>query len=82
VSGVIQDPEDPTRYLIGEATDPFLGEHQGAAVLENLHPRSGCAGQFCVIHNPSEHHMRSWALVWRDDKGVMASDPSNEATDG
>jgi hypothetical protein len=71
MSSVIPDPENPTRYLIGDATDPFIGAHQGVAVLENVHLPASCEGEFCVIHNPSEHHMRSWPLVWRDDKGVM-----------
>jgi hypothetical protein len=71
VSDVLQDPEDSTRYLIGDATDSFLGVHQGVAVLENVHPASACGGEHCVIHNPSDHHMRSWTVVWRGDKGVM-----------
>ena len=71
MSSVIPDPEDPTRYLIGAATDPFLGTHQGVAVRESVHPTTACAGRHCGIHNPSDHHMRSWPLVWRGDKGVM-----------
>jgi hypothetical protein len=71
MSSVIPDPEDPTQYLIGDATDPFIGAHQGVAVLKNVHPSPACRGEFCVIHNPSEHHMRLWPLVWRDDMGVM-----------
>jgi hypothetical protein len=71
MSAVIQDPEDPTRYLIADATDAFFGAHQGVAVLENVHPASACGGEHCVIHAPSAHHMRTWPLVWRGDKGVM-----------
>jgi hypothetical protein len=71
VSAVIQDPEDLTRYLIAATTNAFFGAHQGVAVLENVHPETACAGRNCVIHNPSNHHMRLWPLVWRDDKGVM-----------
>jgi hypothetical protein len=25
----------------------------------------------CVIHNPSDHHMREWPLNWRGDRGLM-----------
>jgi hypothetical protein len=71
MSDLIPDPEDPTQYLIGDATDVLIGAHQGVAVLENVHPASACEGESCVVHNPSKHHMRSWPLVWRDDKGVM-----------
>lgn len=39
--------------------------------LVNVHPIERCAGGYCVIHNPSEHHMRAWPLNWRDDKGLM-----------
>lgn len=39
--------------------------------LLKTHDESQCSGEYCVIHNPSEHHMREWPLNWRDDKGVM-----------
>lgn len=35
------------------------------------HDESKCAGQHCCIHNPSDHHMRDWPMLWRADKGVM-----------
>ena len=35
------------------------------------HSPTSCAGQNCCIHNPSNHHMKDWLMVWRDDKGVM-----------
>lgn len=25
----------------------------------------------CAIHSPSEHHMRTWPLHWRADRGIM-----------
>ena len=25
----------------------------------------------CPIHAPSDHHMVTWALNWRDDRGIM-----------
>jgi hypothetical protein len=39
--------------------------------LTNIHDQSACAGHHCCIHNPSDHHMRDWPMVWRGDKGVM-----------
>lgn len=39
--------------------------------LTNIHNDSQCSGEHCCIHNPSDHHMRSWPMVWRKDKGVM-----------
>jgi len=35
------------------------------------HNPTSCAGQNCCIHNPSNHHMKDWLMVWRSDKGVM-----------
>jgi hypothetical protein len=35
------------------------------------HGESVCAGQVCCIHNPSDHHMRSWRQSFRFDRGIM-----------
>lgn len=40
-------------------------------ILENVHSRQDCAGRNCVLHNPSDHHMRNWPTLWRNDKGAM-----------
>ena len=37
-----------------------------------VHPRVDCAGGTCVIHAPSQHHMRRWPIVIRPDRGYMA----------
>lgn len=71
MTDVLLDPEDPSRAIIGNATDWKWGISQGASVLEGVHLATRCAGEFCVIHHPSDHHMRRWLLTWRDDKGVM-----------
>jgi hypothetical protein len=39
--------------------------------LENVHDESVCAGTFCAIHNPSDHHMKDWPLYWRQDKAQL-----------
>ena len=39
--------------------------------LTNVHDETLCAHRHCVIHNPSDHHMRSWPLHWRDDRGIF-----------
>lgn len=36
-----------------------------------VHTRSDCQAEHCVIHNPSQHHMREWPTHWREDKGEM-----------
>jgi predicted transcriptional regulator len=40
------------------------------AVL-TTHSSDKCAGEYCCVHNPSEHHMRDWPMHWRDDKKQM-----------
>jgi len=41
------------------------GQHIG------VHDRCTCIKDHCCIHNPSNHHMASWPLHWRSDRGVM-----------
>jgi hypothetical protein len=59
MNGLIQDPSDPSQWLLRDM------------VLRAVHSPVLCSGRFCVVHNPSEHHMRSWFLNWRDDKGIF-----------
>lgn len=40
----------------------------GRLKLRNVHQASECQGQSCIIHNPSDHSMRTWALNWRGDR--------------
>jgi len=35
------------------------------------HGPTRCAGEVCCIHNPTDHHMRSWPMHWRGDRGLM-----------
>lgn len=53
-----------------EATEPLFGEHIGQVALRT-HPEGACSGEYCCIHNPSDHHMREWPQLWRSDKGLM-----------
>lgn len=36
-----------------------------------VHGKKDCLGKFCVVHNPSNHHMRHWPTHWRDDRRIM-----------
>lgn len=40
-------------------------------ILHNVHSATACAGEHCVIHNPSDHHMVEWPMVWREDRDLM-----------
>lgn len=50
----------------GDHCEPVLDP-----VLRNVHHPALCTGQPCTIHHPSEHPLRSWALHWRDDRGMF-----------
>ncbi len=71
MSEMILDPTDPTRAFIGSASEASMGIQVGDVTLTNVHTVDKCAGRACVVHAPSDHHMRSWALNWRDDRGLM-----------
>lgn len=63
--------EIPGEVWMGEATEPACGVHVGQQLLVNVHAAERCAGRPCVLHNPSDHHMRDWPLVWRGDRRIM-----------
>ncbi|AXQ64436.1 hypothetical protein L3Y19_gp067 [Gordonia phage Neville] len=39
--------------------------------LHNVHEPNEHCETACVIHNPTEHHMRLWRLHWRDDRKIF-----------
>ena len=55
------------RYV--EELDLF--QVRDGVTLKNVHKRKDCKGAHCIIHNPSDHHMRDWPLVWRGDKRMF-----------
>lgn len=64
------DLHTDTEFLVDNSTEPVFGFPAGPAVLRT-HSPDKCAGEHCVIHNPSDHHMREWKTNWRSDTGVM-----------
>ena len=34
------------------------------------HDESACKGNFCPVHNPSNHHMKDWPQHYRGDRGI------------
>ncbi len=68
---MIPDPVEPRVYLIGNATESTFGAPVGPVTLQGVHLPEKCAGRACVVHAPSEHHMRDWPLTWRGDRGIM-----------
>lgn len=53
------------------ASEPMFGFGIGPTTLVNVHTQDQCSGEHCVIHNPSDHHMKDWPLHWRGDKKEM-----------
>lgn len=43
----------------------------GTGQLVWVHTPDKCKGEYCCIHNPSDHHMKDWPTHWRDDIGLM-----------
>lgn len=58
-------------FPVENIAEPVFGMQIGPGYLHNVHPVERCAGRPCVIHNPSDHHMRDWPLNWRADRGLM-----------
>ncbi len=40
-------------------------------LLTNVHDYEVCEGRQCIIHNPTEHHMSTWPLLWREDRAIF-----------
>jgi len=43
----------------------------GTGQIVHVHPASDCEGEYCVIHNPSDHCMKDFPTHWRQDRGMM-----------
>ena len=56
---------------VDNATEPMFGFQIGAATLTNVHDPGLCEGRPCVVHHPTDHHMRDWPTNWRADIRVM-----------
>ena len=42
----------------------------GTGQFMTTHPADKCAGEHCVVHNPSDHNMRNMRTHWRSDRGI------------
>lgn len=39
--------------------------------LEDVHDDGTCFGEWCAIHNNSDHKMKTWPQYWRKDQCLM-----------
>lgn len=62
----------------------------GQAQIVLPHSRSNCDPGPCVVHNPTNHHMRDWPTLYRFDRGMTERtcphgighpDPDDPSTD-
>ncbi len=54
----------------------FLGTSESwelpdGKVLTGVHEGGDCVDWPCVIHAPTDHHMRDWHLIWRGDRAIF-----------
>jgi hypothetical protein len=35
------------------------------------HSIDKCHGRVCAVHNPTDHHMRDWPMLWRSDRALL-----------
>jgi hypothetical protein len=68
VSALVPDPEHPDGWLIpNQWIDDQLVPQP--VIMRGVHTQ--CLNIYCIVHHPSQHHMRSWPLVWVNDEAVF-----------
>jgi hypothetical protein len=40
-------------------------------VITNVHSKNKCSGDFCTVHNMSDHVLRKFPQHWREDRSIM-----------
>lgn len=66
------DEDDYDLYGLINVAEPEFGMQlkPGTTVLRT-HAFTQCSGEFCSIHNPSDHPLNKAPLNWRGDRGFM-----------
>lgn len=60
-------PVYPSAYKIeGHRLIPIYGP-----VVVGVHSELDCHGMPCVVHSPTQHHMRGWDLRFRRKRGIF-----------
>ena len=52
-------------------TDPIITLEHTTKFFVWMHSSDSCAGEYCTIHNRSNHSMRAFPQKWRGDKNMM-----------
>lgn len=59
-----------TMRIPGVTLTRWVLEHSNENLVA-VHDSSQCEGEFCTIHNMSDHSMRAFPQHWRGDRGLM-----------
>lgn len=62
-------PEEDVTYVVNRNTVGQFIRVKGFNL--KTHSRDRCVGQWCCIHNPSDHPLSGAPLNWRGDRGIM-----------
>jgi len=66
------EPDSTTPVGVVGATQDEIVDIDGHTFdLINVHNSSRCEGRPCTVHNRTDHHMRTWPVVWRNDRGIF-----------
>ena len=49
--------------------EKYVLEHTDTTLV--VHEADRCMGEYCTVHNKSDHSMRSFPQHWRGDRGIM-----------
>lgn len=50
---------------------PGVFKLSSGQILTNVHSEDKCKGEFCTIHNPSDHCMKHWPQSLNEDTRMM-----------
>ena len=57
-------------YQINEnGSEVWTTDKEG--IVFTTHSWHNCYGQYCSIHNPSDHYLKDAPMNWRPDRGIM-----------
>jgi hypothetical protein len=63
---------DKDPLIDGEFTESGRFVTGTSQILTNIHKlEARCLKEGCVVHKPSDHHMRHMRTIWRNDRAFM-----------
>lgn len=61
----------PHVKILDDRKVQIVNSEDNTYLITNTHTSQQCQGQSCVLHNPSEHHMRHMPLNFRSDTALF-----------